>query len=102
MIQETRRRGDGGVRSAWAPALLEVADQQVGAARIAELSDLAEQPGHRHARFLGQSAAQVVSVRVDQGPPVLGGTVQVVGGGGAGVTLDGVQRPARDCQKDRV
>jgi hypothetical protein len=83
MIQETRRRGDGGVRSAWAPALLEVADQQVGAARIAELSDLAEQPGHRHARFLGQSAAQVVSVRVDQGPPVLGGTVQVVGGGGA-------------------
>ena len=45
--------------------------------------------------FGGQPAAQVVAVGVDQRAAVAGWPLQLLGGGGAGVALDRVQRPAQ-------
>jgi hypothetical protein len=74
-------------------ALVEVADQQVRAAGVAQLADLGQQRRDRHRGFGGQPAPQVVPVGIDEGAPVAGWTLQVLGGGGAGVALDRVQRP---------
>jgi len=90
--EATRWRGCALVLGA---ALVEVAHQQVGAAGVAQLADLFEQPGHRHAGVVGQPATQVVTVGVDQGAAVAWWPLQLFGGGGAGVALDGVQRPTQ-------
>ncbi len=52
-------------------ALVDVADQQVGAARVAALADLPQQLLDRDPGFLGSALAQVVAVGVDEGGPVL-------------------------------
>ena len=89
--QPARRRGGPLGLGA---ALVEVAHQQVRAAGVAQLADLGQQPGHRHVGFGGQPAAQVIAVGVDQRAPVARWALQLLGGRGAGVALDGVQRPS--------
>lgn len=42
-------------------ALVEVADEQVGAAAIAELADLCQQSGHGQIRFSGPPVTQVIT-----------------------------------------
>ena len=63
--------GDGAV--AFGAALVEVADQQVGAAGVAEFPDLVREVGDGDGRVVGPAPAQVVAVGVDQGGPVAGG-----------------------------
>ena len=76
-------------------ALVEVADQEVGAAGVATLADLAQQLLNGDPGFLGAAFAQVVAVRVDQGGPVLGCAAQPLGRVGAVVALDRVQGQAQ-------
>lgn len=82
-------------RECLAFAELEVAHEEVGAARVAEFADLGQQTGHRHAGLLGGPAAQVVSIRVDQNLAVLRRPLQVLCRRSAGVALDGIQCPAQ-------
>jgi hypothetical protein len=53
------------------PALIDVADQEVGAALVAALPDLAKEVLDRDAGLFGAALAEVVAVR---GPPGLAGT----------------------------
>ena len=76
-------------------ALVEVADEEVGAARVAALPDLPQQLLDGDPGFVGAAFAQVVAVRVDQGGPVLGGAAQPLGRVGAVVALDRVQGQAQ-------
>ena len=76
-------------------SLVEVADQEVGAARVAALPDLPQQLLHRDPGFLYAAFAQVVAVRVDQGGPVLGGAAQPLRSFRTVVTLDRVQGQAQ-------
>jgi hypothetical protein len=78
--------------------LVEVAHEQVRAAGVAQLADLGEQPGHRDVRIRGQPAAQVLAVGVDQRAAVARWPLQLLGGGGAGVALDRVQRPTQPAR----
>jgi len=54
-------------------ALVDVADQEVGAALVAALADLAQQLLDRDAGLLCPALAEVVTVGVDEGGPVLRG-----------------------------
>jgi len=56
---------------AFGAALVDVADEQVGAALVAELADLPQQLLDGHGGVPGAALAQVVAVGVDQGGPVL-------------------------------
>src|SRR6202050_3562324 len=76
-------------------ALVEVADEEVGAAGVAALADLPQQLLDGDSGFLGASFAQVVAVRVDQGGPVLGCAAQPLGRIGPVVALDRVQGQAQ-------
>ncbi|WP_326569985.1 hypothetical protein OIE69_00720 [Actinacidiphila glaucinigra] len=82
--------GDGAV--AFGAALVEVSDQQVGAA-----GDLVQEVGDGDGRVVGPALAQVVAVGVDQGGPVAGG--DAIGGrfGAAGVAFYGVQGDAQSA-----
>jgi hypothetical protein len=68
-----------------------VADQEVGAAGVAQCADLGEQAGDGDGGVLGPASAQVLAVGVDQGGAVLRGPDEPVGFGVAGVALDGVE-----------
>ncbi|GGL68115.1 hypothetical protein GCM10010095_61290 [Streptomyces anthocyanicus] len=73
--------GNGAV--AFGAALVEVADQQVDTAGIAQLPDLFEEVGDRDGGIRGSAPAQVVAVGVDEGGPVGGGDAQGLGFGHA-------------------
>ena len=77
------------------PALVDVADQEVGAALVAALLDLAQELLDRDAWLLGAALAEVVAVGVDQGRPVLWDALQPPRLAGPVVTLDRVQRQAQ-------
>jgi hypothetical protein len=81
--------GDGAV--AFSATLVEVADQQVGAAGVAQLPDLFEEVGDRDGGFLGTAPTQVLAVGIDEGGPVGGGDAQGLRFGHAGVAFDCVQ-----------
>jgi hypothetical protein len=74
------------------PALVDVADQEVGAALVAALPDLAQELLDRGSRLLGAALAEVVAVRVDEGGAVLRDALQPLGLAGPVVTFDRVQR----------
>ncbi len=80
---------------AFGAALVEVADQQVRAAGVAQFPDLFEEVGDRDGRLLSSTTAQVVAVGVDEGGPVGGSDAQGLGFGHAGVAFDGVQGHAQ-------
>lgn len=69
-----RGGGDGAV--AFGAALIEVADQRVGAAGVAQLSDHPQQVGDGHGGVGPARFAEVVAVGVDEGGPVGGGDAQ--------------------------
>jgi hypothetical protein len=80
---------DGAV--AFGTALVEVADQQVGAAGVAQIPDLREQPGDGD-RGVGRAAVtQMITVGVDEGRAVGRGDAQGLRFGHAGVAFDRVQ-----------
>jgi hypothetical protein len=84
--------------------LVEVAHQQVRAAGVALVADLGEQPGHRDLGIFGAAPAEMVPVGVDERLAVARWTLRVLGGGGAGIPLDGVQCPAQPAgavERDR-
>jgi hypothetical protein len=58
------------------PALVDVADQEVGAAPVAALPDLAQELLPRDARLPGAALAEVVTVGIDQVRPVLRDALQ--------------------------
>jgi len=76
-------------------SLVEVADEQVGAAQVAALADLPQQLLHRDAGFLSAALAQIVAVGIDEGGPVLGGAAQPLGRIDAVVPLDRVEGQAQ-------
>jgi hypothetical protein len=83
-VSRSRPGGGGGHGTvAFSAALVEVADQQVGTAGIAQLPDLVQEVSDRDGRVVGPASAQ--------GGPVAWG--DAIGGrfGDAGVALDGVQ-----------
>jgi len=57
-------------------ALVDVADEEVGAALVAAVADLAQQVLDRDAGFFGPALAEVVAVGVDEGGPVLRDALQ--------------------------
>ena len=89
------RRGDRCGRSPSSAALVDVADEEVGAALVAEFPDLPQQLLDRDAGFFGPALAEVVAVGVDEGGPVLRDALQPLGLAGAVVALDRVQRQAQ-------
>ena len=89
--QDAGRPGGGQVRAvAVQAALVDVADQEVGAALVAAFADLAQQVLDRDAGFLGAALAEVVAVGVDEGGPVLRDALQPLGLAGPVIALDGV------------
>ncbi|MFL6121105.1 hypothetical protein [Actinophytocola sp.] len=72
-------------------ALVDVADQQVGAAGVALFADLGQDPGDRD--VLGEALPDQVSVGVDQAGAVARRAQQFFGFVGAGVAFDRLQRP---------
>jgi hypothetical protein len=85
--------GDGAV--AFSAALVEVADPQVGAAGVAQLSYLPQQLGDSNRRIGRATGAQMVAVGIDEGGPVGGGDAQGLGFGHAGIAFDRVQGQAQ-------
>jgi hypothetical protein len=77
------------------PALVDVADQEAGAALVTAIPDLARQLLDRDARLLGAALAEVVAVGIDQGWPVLRDALQLPRLAGPVVALDRVQRQAQ-------
>jgi hypothetical protein len=75
-------------------ALVDVADQEVGASWVAQVADLAQQVRHRDLRVLEQSAPEMISVGIHQGGPVPGWALELPGGLGPGISFDCVQGPA--------
>ena len=76
-------------------ALVDVADEEVGAARVAALADLPQQLLDRDPGLFGAALAQVVAVGVDEGGPVLRDALQPLGLAGPVVALDRVQGQAQ-------
>jgi hypothetical protein len=72
-------------------SLVDVADEQVRAALVAELADLPQQLLDRDRGVLGAAPAQVVAVGVNERGPVLRRALQPLGLIGAGVALDRVE-----------
>src|SRR5258708_6419830 len=64
------RRGDRCGRVAVQAALVDVADQEVGAALVAALADLPQQVLDRDSGLAGPALAQVVAMGVDEGGAV--------------------------------
>ncbi|GAA2782189.1 hypothetical protein GCM10020219_062120 [Nonomuraea dietziae] len=60
----------------------------LAAARVITLADLGQQMSDRHTGLLGEAAAQMLTVRIDQGGIVLGRTQKIVCRGGADITFD--------------
>ncbi|MET8291828.1 hypothetical protein ABZV80_42770 [Streptomyces sp. NPDC005132] len=83
---------------AFGAALVEVADQQVGAAGIAQFPDLVQEVGDGDGRVVGPPSAQVVAVGVDQGGPVARGDAIGRRFGDAGVAFDGVQGEVQSAE----
>jgi hypothetical protein len=75
-------------------ALVDVADEQVGAALVAELADLPEQLPNRDSGVLGAPLAQVVAVGIDERGPVLRGALQPHGLLGAVVPFHRIEGQA--------
>ena len=86
------RRGDRCGRSPSSAALVDVADEEVGAALVAAFPDLPQQLLDRDAGLFGPALAEVVAVGVDEGGPVLRDALQPLRFAGAVVALDGVER----------
>jgi hypothetical protein len=76
---------------AFCAALIDVADEQVGAALVAEFPDFPQELLDRNPRLLGPAFAQVVAVGVDEGRPVFRDALQPLRFAGAVVALDGVE-----------
>jgi len=76
-------------------ALVNVADEEVGAALVAALADLAQQLLDRDTGLFCPALAGVVAVGVDEGGPVLRDALQPLGLAGPVVALDGVQGQAQ-------
>jgi hypothetical protein len=76
------------------PALVEVADQEVGASGVAELADLAQELPDRDAGLFCPPLAGVVAVGIDEGDPVVRRAQQPRGPVRTIVALDRVQRQA--------
>ena len=72
-------------------ALVDVADQEVGAALVAEFPDLPQQLLERDAGLFGPALAEVVAVGVDEGGAVLRDALQPLRLAGAVLALDGVE-----------
>ena len=71
--------------------LVDVADQEVGAALVAAVADLPQQMLDRDSGLLGAALAEVVPVRVNQGGAVLRDALQPLRLAGAVIALDGVE-----------
>ena len=89
------RRGERCGRSPSSAALVDVADQEVGAALVAALPDLAQELLDGDAGLFCPPLAQVVAVGVDEGGPVLRDALQPLGLAGPVVALDRVQGQAQ-------
>lgn len=72
-------------------ALVDVADQQVRAAGVAQLPDLLQEMGDGDGRVLQSALAQVFAVGVHEGGPAFGGADEAFGLGDTVVALDGVE-----------
>jgi hypothetical protein len=73
-------------------ALVDVADQEVGAALVAALADLPQQVLDRDSGLAGPALAQVVAMGVDEGGAVFRDALQPLRFAGPVVALDGVER----------
>lgn len=74
--QRARRWGESAGRSA--SALVDVADEQVRAAGVAQYPDLMEDMGDGGSRVRQPASAQVIAVGNHEGGPVLGGFAGLV------------------------
>jgi hypothetical protein len=74
--------------------LVEIPHEEVVAAVVAQSADFGQQRGGPHAWLLLTAGAEVVPIRVDHAGPVLGNPLNTLRCGGAGVSLDSVQRQA--------
>lgn len=83
-------------------ALVDVADEEVRAAGVAQFPDLLQEMGDGDGRVLQPASAQVIAAGVHEGGPVLGGADKALGLGHAVAALDGVEsqvQAARALQK---
>ena len=76
---------------AFCAALVDVADEEVGAALVAEFPDLPQQLLERDAGFFGPALAEVVAVGAGEGGAVLRDALQPLRLAGAVLALDGVE-----------
>jgi hypothetical protein len=76
------------------PPLVEIPHEEVVAAVVTQCADLGQHCGGPDTRVLLTADAEMVSIRVDHAGPVFGDPLDALRGGGAGVSLDGVERQA--------